>query len=113
MPIEKSNEYIESIYNFLEVLYRKAININDKKLIQICKLIFNYLIYCCQEKNVLIKNLNKKEDFDMKDVYDYVENNKIKLLDLNNISIEDINISDPLDIERFVLSHIYYIYEKN
>jgi len=113
MPFEKSKDYIESIFNFMEVLYKKAVNLKDNKLLQICKLIFNYLINCCSENNILIKQLNKKEDFDMKPVYDYVQDNNIKLLDLNNISLEDVKISDPLDIERFVLSHIYYIYENN
>ena len=32
MSFEKSKEYIESIYNFMEVLYRKAVNLNDDKL---------------------------------------------------------------------------------
>ena len=113
MPFEKSKDYVETIFKFLEVLYKKAVNLNDTKLTQICKLIFNYLISCCDETRILLKNLNKNEDFNMKPVHDYIENNNIQLLDLNKISIEDVNISNPLDIERFVLSHIYYIYENN
>ena len=113
MGFEKSIEYIESIFNFMEVLYKKAVNLNDKKLIQICKMIFNYLISCCNERKVLLKDLNKNEDFDMKPVYDYIRDNDIKVLDLNNILPEDIDIKNPQDIERFVLSHIYYIYANN
>jgi len=113
MTFEKSKEYVESIYNFMEVLYKKAVKLNDNKLIQICKLIFNYLITCCNESNLLLKNLNKNDDFSMKPVYEYIQYNKIELLDLNNISFDDINVSNPNDIERFVLSHIYYIYENN
>jgi hypothetical protein len=113
MGFEKSIEYIESIFNFMEVLYKKAVNLNDKKLIQICKMIFNYLIACCNERKVLLKHLNKNENFDMKPVYDYIDENKIQILDLNNILPQDIDISNPQDIERFVLSHIYYIYANN
>ena len=113
MEFKKSIEYIESIYNFMEVLYKKAVNLNDNKLIQICKMIFNYLIKCCDESKVLIKNLNKNENFDMKPVYDYIDENKIQILDLNNILPQDIDISNPQDIERFVISHIYYIYANN
>jgi hypothetical protein len=113
MRFEKSTEYIESIYNFMEVLYKKAIKLDDKKLMQICKLIFNYLITCCSENNILIKHLNKKEDFDMKPFNDYIQYNNIEMLDLNNISFEDVNVTNPQDIERFVLSHIYYIYTNN
>jgi len=113
MTFEKSKEYIESIYNFMDVLYKKAVKLNDNKLIQICKLIFNYLIVCCTDNNILIKDLNKNDDFDMKPVYDYISKNEIKILDLNNILPEEIDISKPQDIERFVLSHIYYIYANN
>jgi hypothetical protein len=113
MGFEKSIEYIESIFNFMDVLYKKAVNLNDKKLIQICKMIFNYLIACCNERKVLLKHLNKNENFDMKPVYDYIDENKIQILDLNNILPQDIDISNPQDIERFVLSHIYYIYANN
>jgi len=113
MSFEKSKEYIESIYNFMEVLYRKAVNLNDVKLTQICKLIFNYLMMCCSDTNILIKNLDKNDNFNMKPVYDYITNNKIELFDLNNINIGDVNIESSTDIERFVLFHIYYIYEKN
>ena len=113
MSFEKSVEYIESIYNFMNVLYAKAVNLNDKKLIQICKMIFNYLITCCDERKVLLKNLNKNDNFDMKPVYDYIDENEIQILDLNNILPQDIDIKNPQDIERFVLSHIYYIYANN
>jgi len=113
MTFEKSKDYIESIFNFLEVLYKKAVNLKDAKLIQICKMIFNYLITCCSECKILIKDLKKNEQFSMKPVYDYIDENNIQILDLINISLEDINISNPQDIERFVLSHIYYIYDNN
>ena len=113
MGFEKSTEYIESIFNFMEVLHKKAVNLNDTKLIQICKMIFNYLITCCNENKVLLKDLNKNEDFDMKPVYNYIRDNDIQILDLNNILPQDIDIKNPQDIERFVLSHIYYIYANN
>jgi SepF-like predicted cell division protein (DUF552 family) len=113
MKFEKSKEYIESIFNFMNVLYKKAVKLNDNKLIQICKLIFNYLITSCSESKLLLRDLTKHEQFDMKHVYEYIEENNIQILDLNNISHADINVSNPLDIERFVLSHIYYIYANN
>lgn len=113
MNYEKSKEYIESIFNFMEVLYKKALKLSDNKLIQISKLIFNYVVTCCAESKILIKDLIKNEDFDMKPVYEYITNNKISIIDLNNIQVEEIDIRNPQDIERFVLSHIYYIYENN
>ena len=113
MEFEKSIDYIESIFNFMDVLYKKAVKLNDNKLKQICKLIFNYLITCCTETKILMRDLKKNEEFDMKPVYDYIHDNDIKLLDLNNVLPQDIDISKSQDIERFVLSNIYYIYANN
>jgi hypothetical protein len=113
MTYIKSKEYIETVYNFLEVLYKKAKNLQDEKLIHICKLIFNYLISCCAELKVLIRDLEKNENFNMKPINDYIVNNNIQLLDFNNLKEEDINIKDEKDIERFVLTHILYIYQNN
>ena len=113
MVFEKSREYLESIYNFLFVLNKKANKLGDNKLKQICRVIFNYLIYCCNSTKITLKELTTNEDFDMKPVYDYITDNSIKVMDLNNIQIQDIDVKNPIDIERFVLSHIYYIYENN
>jgi hypothetical protein len=60
-----------------------------------------------------LKDLTKDENFSMKPVYDYITNNDIKIIDLKSIQVEEIDIRNPQDIERFVLSHIYYIYENN
>jgi hypothetical protein len=97
----------------MEVLYKKALKLSDNKLIQISKLIFNYVVTCCRESKILIKDLTKNEDFDMKPVYEYITNNNISIMDLNNIQFQEIDINNSQDIERFVLSHIYYIYENN
>ena len=82
MTFEKSKEYIESIYNFMNVLFIKADKLNDNKVLQICRIIFNYLITCCSERKILLRDLTKNERFDMKPVYDYIEDNSIQILDL-------------------------------
>jgi hypothetical protein len=113
MGYEKSQLYIESVLNFTEVLYKKATKLNDTKLLQISKLIFNYIISCCSESKLLLKNLNKNENFSMQPVYEYITSNNIDIIDLNKLQFQDIDVNNSLDVERFVLSHIYYIYENN
>jgi len=113
MGYEKSKLYIESIFNFMETLYKKAVKLNDNKLLQISKLIFNYVISCCSESKLLLKHLNKDENFSMQPVYEYITNNNIDIIDLNKLQFQDIDVNNSLDVERFVLSHIYYIYENN
>jgi hypothetical protein len=49
----------------------------------------------------------------MKPVYEYINKNNIQILDLKSILPQEIDVTNPLDIERFVLSHIYYIYANN
>jgi hypothetical protein len=49
----------------------------------------------------------------MKVVYEYINKNSIKIVDFNNVKMDEIDINNEYDIERFVLSHIYYIYENN
>ena len=56
MGFGKSREYIECICNFLDVLNDKANRLKDNKLKNICKLIINYLVSCCRENNIKIKN---------------------------------------------------------
>lgn len=113
MTHEKSKDYVESIFNFMDSLYHKSIKLNDAKLMQICKLIYNYLIQCCFETKISMKDLKKDENISMKPVYEYITYKNIRILDLNNIKVDDINIENPEDIERFVLTHIYYILENN
>jgi len=113
MGFEKSREYIECICNFLDVLNDKANKLKDNKLKNICKLIINYLVSCCRENNIKITELTKRDDFDMKVVYEYINKNSIKIVDFDNVKMDEIDINNEYDIERFVLSHIYYIYENN
>jgi hypothetical protein len=113
MGFEKTKDYIECICNFLDVLNDKANKLKDIKLKNICKLILKYIVTCCTENKILITELKKIDDFDMKIVYEYINKNNIKIMDFNNIKMEDIDINNEYDIECFVLSHIYYIYENN
>jgi hypothetical protein len=76
-------------------LNEKANKLSDNKLKQICRLIFNYLINCCNNTSLTLKELTRNEDFDMKPVYDYITTNNIELFDFNNIRFEDIDINNP------------------
>ena len=35
--------------------------------------------------------------------------NNIELYDFSNINVNDVNITKKEDLERFVISHVYYI----
>ena len=46
-------------------------------------------------------------------IFEYISSNNIELLDFSNININDIDIRKKDDLERFILTHIYYITQKN
>ena len=115
MQFEKSVEYIESIFNVCNILFNKAKETNDRKLFFISKLVGNYLMKISMENNVALTfdRLNRTGEINKKPIIEYIATNEIKLYDLKNMEMSDMNISDPNDIERYVLSHIYYIISNN
>jgi len=115
MSYEKSREYIESIFNVCNILFSKAKENNDRKLFFITKLISNYLLSITVQKNVSLSlsELNKTGEINKKPILEYIAKNDIKLYDLQNMQMTDMNVADLNDVERYVLSHIYYIISNN
>jgi hypothetical protein len=62
-----------------------------------------------KEHEVDLKNINELESINLIPVFEYVAANNIELLDFSNINITDIDITKKEDLERFVLTHVYYI----
>ena len=62
-----------------------------------------------KEHEVDLKNINEPESINLIPVFEYVVANNIELLDFSNINITDIDITKKEDLERFVLTHVYYI----
>jgi hypothetical protein len=115
MTYEKSRDYIESIFNVCNILFNKAKENNDRKLFFITKLISNYLLSITVEKDVSLSlsELNKTGEINKKPIIEYIEENNIKLYDLKNMQTSDMNVEDLSHVERYVLSHIYYIITNN
>jgi hypothetical protein len=44
--------------------------------------------------------------------FEYVSLNNIEFFDFNKIQPQDIDVNSEADLERYVLSHIYYITQK-
>jgi hypothetical protein len=108
-----TKEYIECIYNFYEVLFNKAVYMNDTKLRQISYLIKYYVLEKLFDINMSIKDLNPTTESTMELMYDYIKENNIQLYNLNEMNYNDFDVSSRIDKERFVLSHIHYIYTNN
>lgn len=106
---DKMNDYIESIFNVVQLINRKATNQHDNRLKMIALVIYNYVRHMAKEFDVDLKNMVEPESINLIPVFEYIAANDIELYDFNNVNVDDVDVSKKEDLERYVLSHIYYI----
>lgn len=106
---DKMHDYIVSVFNVFQMVNRKAERQQDKRLKMIGLTIFNYARYMAKEYEIDLKEIVEPESINLIPVFEYISVNDIELLDFSNIDINDIDITKKDDLERFVISHIYYI----
>ena len=106
---DKMDEFIKSVFNVFQLVNRKAEKQKDKRLKMISLTIFNYARYMAKEYEIELKDFIEPESINLIPIFEYVAINNIELLDFSNINMDDINVNKKEDLERFVLSHIYYI----
>lgn len=110
---DKMDEYISSLFNVFQMVNKKAENQSDKRLKMIALVIFNYTKYMASEYKVSLMDIEKQENINLIPIFEYISMNNIELLDFMNMDVNDININKKEDLERFVLSHVYYITQSN
>jgi len=106
---DKMEDYIASIYNVFQMVNRKAEQQQDKRLKMIGLTIYNYVKYMSKEYNTDLKDIVEQDSINLIPVFEYVAANNIELFDFSNININDVDITKKEDLERFVISHVYYI----
>ena len=111
MVFHKPIEYIETIYNVSVMLSNKAANSNDPRLKAISQVIKSYARSIIPIR-VDITKFNTSEYINMVPFFEYVSLNKIEFYDFNKMTPDDIDVSKVADIERYALTHIYYITQK-
>ena len=112
MPYDKMTEFAETIYHVFKMVNDKADRQRDKKMKCIGALIFKYLSKILAEHKINLKHVEEVLNINLIPVFEYINFNNIELFDFDNIKIEDVDITKDEDIERFVLSHVYYITQK-
>ena len=75
----------------------------------IALMIFNYAKKMASVHNVDLKNITEKDSINLIPVFEYVSYNNIELYDFSKIQMSDLDPSKKEDLERFVLTHVYYI----
>lgn len=106
---DNMDDFIASIFNVFQLVNRKAEQQNDKKFKMIGLVILNYVKYMAKEFNVDLKTLTEPDSINLIPVFEYIAANNIELYDFSNINLNDVDVSKKEDLERYVLSHVYYI----
>jgi hypothetical protein len=106
---DRMPEFIEAIFNVFQLIKKKAFQQQNKRLQMIALMIFNYAKKMASVHNVDLKNITEKDSINLIPVFEYVSHNNIELYDFSKIQMSDLDPSKNEDLERFVLTHVYYI----
>jgi hypothetical protein len=106
---DKIEDYVVSVFNVFQMVNRKADQQQDKRFKMIGLSIYNYVRYLAKEYEVDLKSVEEPERINLIPIFEYVSANNIELYDFNNINMNDVDITKKEDLERFVITHIYYI----
>jgi len=106
---DKMDEYITSVFNVFQMVNRKAEEQKDRRFKMIGLTIYNYVRYMAKEYDMDLKDIREPEKINLIPVFEYVAANNIELYDFSNINMNDVDITKKEDLERFVISHVYYI----
>ena len=106
-----TEEYIKSVYNIFQMV-NKLPQTESKKTKYIALLIFKYIFNIAKAEKIDLKTISEPEYINLMPFFEYVTENNIEFIDFKNINENEIDVSKPEDVERFTLSHIYYITQK-
>ena len=106
---DKMTDFTESVFNVFQLVNRKAENQKDKRFKLIALSIYNYARNLAKENNINLSNIKEPESINLIPIFEYISHNNIELYDFTKINVEDVDVSKKEDLEKFVLTHIYYI----
>jgi hypothetical protein len=112
---DKMPEYIESVFTIFKNIHKKGEQQKDRRLQIISLTIYNYVSYLAKTNNISLKEIKDPEPemINMIPIFEYITYNNIELYDFLKIELKDVDITKKEDLERFVLTHIYYITQPN
>jgi len=102
-------DYVESVYNVFQMVNVKAEKQKDKRFKFIALVIFNYVKKMACDNNIDLKEIKLQDSINLIPIFEYISHKNIELYDFTKIQMSDVDTSKNEDLERFVLSHIYYI----
>jgi hypothetical protein len=110
---DKMEEYVYSIFNVFQMVNRKAEQQKDNKLMMISLVILNYVKYMAQNVKLDLSRIEEEpKKINLIPIFEYISVNNIELYDFSNINMNDVDVTKSEDLERYVLTHVYYITQK-
>ncbi len=108
---DKMPEFIESVLNVFYLVNKRAETKKDQRLHMISLVILNYIRKMASDFKVNLKELELKEleTINLIPIFEYISYNNIELFDFSKIDVNDVDTTNSKDLERFVLSHVYYL----
>lgn len=108
---DKMPEFIESVLNVFYLANKMAETKKDKRLHMISLVILNYVRKIAADFKVNLKEIPLKEleTINLIPIFEYIAYNNVELYDFAKIDINDVDTTNSKDLERFVLSHVYYL----
>jgi len=112
MSYDKMNDFIETVFHVFNNINNKADENRDKRQKFIALLILGYVSNLAKLHNIDLKQLQNSSTINLIPFFEYINFKNIELFEFDKIKIEDVDTSKSEDVERFVLSHVYYITQK-
>jgi len=106
---DKMRDFIESTFNVFQLMNKRAQVQDDKRLKMISLAVYNYVRQMATDNDVDLKGIEEPVTINLIPIFEYISHNNIELYDFNNMDSSDVDTTKKSDIERFVLTHIYYI----
>ena len=74
---------------------------------------YSYFRLCFKiSKRTYLKQIKEQDTINLIPFFEYVNFKNIELFEFDKIKLEDVDTNKSEDVERFILSHIYYITQK-
>ena len=108
---DKMPEFIESVLNVFYLVNKRAETKKDERLRMISLVILNYVRKMALDFKVNLKEIPLKdlETINLIPIFEYISYNNVELYDFSKIDVNDVDATNSKDLERFVLSHVYYL----
>jgi hypothetical protein len=112
MSYEKMQEYVESLFNVFNMINNNESVKKDRRFQIITLVIFNYVRKVAKDNDINLGSIKIKKPVDLLPIFEYITHHNIQLYDFNNIDLSDVDVNRDEDLEKYVLTHIYYITQK-